>query len=73
MKILSQRLQVDSCVETKTGGILEEGKDAIVGPAVDAKEDKLLVGTDVGPKLGEGGCIEGSWAGCHTSRSFRLS
>jgi hypothetical protein len=49
----------DSCVDVHTGGLLEDGKDAVVDPLGDAKEDKLIVGTDVEPKLGEDGCLQG--------------
>jgi hypothetical protein len=54
----------DSCVDTHTGGILEEGKDAVVDSGIEGKEDKLVGGIgDVGPKLGEGGCIAGDLGG----------
>jgi hypothetical protein len=47
----------ESCVETNTGGLLEEGTDAVVDPVGEPKEDKLVGGIDVQPKLGEYGCV----------------
>jgi len=49
----------DSCVEPHTGGLLEDGKDAVVDPLGEPKEDKLVGGIDVEPKLGEEGCLKG--------------
>ncbi|KAG0624983.1 hypothetical protein M758_2G018600 [Ceratodon purpureus] len=49
----------DSCVDVHTGGLLEDGKDAVVDPIGDAKEDKLLGGIDLEAKLGEDGCLKG--------------
>lgn len=42
-----------------TGGLLEDGKDAVVDPFGDAKEDKMIGGIVAEPKLGEGGCLKG--------------
>ena len=42
-----------------TGGLLEDGKDAVVDPLGDPKEDKLIGAIDVEPKLGEDGCLKG--------------
>lgn len=47
-------------MEPHTGGLLEDGKDAVVDPLGEAREDKLVGGIiDVEPKLGEGGCLKG--------------
>jgi len=49
----------ESCVDVHTGGLLEDGKDAVVDPLSDSTEDKLVGVIDVEPKLGEDGCLKG--------------
>ncbi|KAL3700294.1 hypothetical protein R1sor_018316 [Riccia sorocarpa] len=50
----------ESCVEPKAGGLLEEGHDVVVQGGEDIKTGKLVVGSETGPKLGEGGCVAGN-------------
>lgn len=38
---------------------MEEGKDTVVDPIGEVKEDKLVGGIDVGPILGGDGCVKG--------------
>ncbi|KAL2651517.1 hypothetical protein R1flu_019645 [Riccia fluitans] len=47
----------ESCVEQKTGGLIEEGHDLVVQGGEEIKTGKLVVGSEAGPKLGEGGCL----------------
>lgn len=48
-----------SCVELKTGGLLEEGKDKVLdGFGGHEVEDIVLEGEEPGPKLGDIPCLE---------------
>lgn len=48
-----------SCVDTNTGGLIEEGHDLVVQGGGATKEDKLVQGDVPGAHLGEGTCVEG--------------
>lgn len=53
-------MQGESCVAPHTGGLLEEGKDAVVDPIGETREDKLVGGiVDDTSKLGDEGCLKG--------------
>ncbi|BBN10493.1 hypothetical protein MPTK1_5g03980 [Marchantia polymorpha subsp. ruderalis] len=47
----------ESCVDQKAGGLLEEGHDLLVQGGDEVKSGKLLVGSEVGPKLGGRACV----------------
>ncbi|CAM6088984.1 unnamed protein product [Calypogeia fissa] len=51
----------ESCVDTKAGGLVEEGHDLVVGQDVGLYgSDKVEFGKEGGvPKLGDKGCVEG--------------
>lgn len=50
----------ESCVAPHTGGLLEEGKDSVVDPIGETREDKLVGGiVDDTSKLGDEGCLKG--------------